>query len=383
MRRRHEERLAISLPVRVWGMDANGKAFSQTATTLDITRIGVRLGGLACALKHSEIVGMQHGTQKARFRVVWAGRPGGPEQGQAGLYCIESGKQIWGESLKCISEAPRIGQRESVPKQYVPFSGPVPSQQALDERRIDARFRCGGTAQALDQATGFSSWGRISDISASGCYVQTSDPIPSGATATVVLSFLGASIRCTAEVRTSHPAVGMGLSFLDMAPEDHQRLYRLLERVPGAPAEQTPRRIPEQHVSPPQPPPPQPTADQRRSVDIHEICPELRRVEGEFHDGNGIDPRILADFRRTLDQAQGTAEMVQKFQETNPQSGSLDELLAAFELKRIQFATELIRELALDVDSHIIQLSTAGLAELVSAVTQLHRRLATMTERGR
>ena len=50
MPKRRELRLPATLNVRILGIDANGKAFHQPATTLDISMSGARITGLAAKL---------------------------------------------------------------------------------------------------------------------------------------------------------------------------------------------------------------------------------------------------------------------------------------------------------------------------------------------
>ena len=57
---------------------------------------GARLKGLPCWSGPGETIGVRQGTEKARFKVVWIGKPGTPQEGQVGLFCIETGKFIWG-----------------------------------------------------------------------------------------------------------------------------------------------------------------------------------------------------------------------------------------------------------------------------------------------
>lgn len=46
MVRRRETRVRTVIPVRVFGMDSNGKPFTALAHTLDITNRGTRIAGL-------------------------------------------------------------------------------------------------------------------------------------------------------------------------------------------------------------------------------------------------------------------------------------------------------------------------------------------------
>src|SRR5438067_6331161 len=98
MASRREERIKTKLPVRVWGVDMNGMPFMQTAHAVDVTRLGARLVDLFCLPEIGEIT-IQHGSQKARYKIAWTGTLGGAEAGQVGLRLMEPEKNIWGKSL--------------------------------------------------------------------------------------------------------------------------------------------------------------------------------------------------------------------------------------------------------------------------------------------
>jgi hypothetical protein len=96
---RREQRVELSLPVRIWGMDRNGKLFEEDVTTIDITPIGACLTGVNCNLQVGSVIGVQHGNSNSRFRVAWIGEVGSPRDHQFGILTVEPGKYIWGVAL--------------------------------------------------------------------------------------------------------------------------------------------------------------------------------------------------------------------------------------------------------------------------------------------
>lgn len=115
MSTRKEQRTTISLPVRVWGMDFSGNMFDQESRTIDITPIGAKLKGVTCDLHRGAVIGVQCGTSKARFRVVWVGE--NEEFGQIGVELIERGKYIWGTPLtRKLQEDSQLEQEKRQPK---------------------------------------------------------------------------------------------------------------------------------------------------------------------------------------------------------------------------------------------------------------------------
>jgi hypothetical protein len=104
---RAERRLVIALPVRVYGMDGEGKPFSRAALTLDITRDGARLDGLP-QLPIGEVVGVQFGGDRARYKVIWVGEVGGKREGQIGLQVVQGALAQWHKILDATPEELRV-----------------------------------------------------------------------------------------------------------------------------------------------------------------------------------------------------------------------------------------------------------------------------------
>jgi hypothetical protein len=94
---RRERRVTIPISVRLWGLDREGKVFSQNVKTLNIATSGARLFGVTAALERGFIVGLQCGNMRARFMVMWVGEKGSPREGQIGLRAAENG--IWSVAL--------------------------------------------------------------------------------------------------------------------------------------------------------------------------------------------------------------------------------------------------------------------------------------------
>ena len=84
---RREPRIAVSLPVEVWGQDYQGP-FPQPTSVIDVSHRGARVGGVAFHLKAGEVVHLVSGGADSRFRVIWVGEPGTPQEGQIGLQSL-------------------------------------------------------------------------------------------------------------------------------------------------------------------------------------------------------------------------------------------------------------------------------------------------------
>jgi PilZ domain len=235
-----ELQVLTQLEVRVWGMDVTDKPFFQTAHTIEISAQGARLAGVTCLKGPGEIIGVQHGDQKARFRVAWIGMPGTPEQDQIGIESLESDRCIWAEALQ---EALTKDTLEAKLEAPAPATAPAPDEPAQTpgssrERRRYPRYRCTGTVQVSRDGGGPALWMTLTDIGLGGCYVETLSPLPLNTNVGLLISVEEMSIRGRGKVRTSHPTVGNGIAFTQMPAEDWRRLQELAARLAATRARQ-------------------------------------------------------------------------------------------------------------------------------------------------
>ena len=94
---RRSERLLITVPIRIEGVDRNGEKFSEESRTIVINRQGARInlkrpvtpGALLLISTH-----LAH--RSATFRVVGPTRPPTGEGGEWGVECLEPNSNIWG-----------------------------------------------------------------------------------------------------------------------------------------------------------------------------------------------------------------------------------------------------------------------------------------------
>src|SRR5438067_2349414 len=99
MAKRREPRVELQLPIRVFGTDINGKAFSEKIVTIDVSRRGVKLSKVQAQIKIGETIGMTYGQTKGRFVVRWVGAIGTPRAGQIGIEYTSPEKPFWGVPL--------------------------------------------------------------------------------------------------------------------------------------------------------------------------------------------------------------------------------------------------------------------------------------------
>lgn len=240
MQRRSEHRVSEQLPIRIWGMDSNGKPFAQNAKTLDVSEGGARLD-LNLWNSPGEVVGVGFNESRARFRVVWVDRaaPGG---GCVGLRCIEPNKRIWGETTKKALAA-AVGASPVPPRAIVSAPLPKPAMTWTDghranresrlgqNRRTHARYDCVGGVQVRQTSSSNVIWGRMLDLSLGGCYVEALSVLPKGTPIEVTVGVDGVQFRGRGEVTIVHPAFGFGVQFLAMDGPNRESLQQLIIKL--------------------------------------------------------------------------------------------------------------------------------------------------------
>ena len=385
--RRREERITAKLPIRVWGMDANGKPFSQATTTLDVTRTGARLAGLQCPLQQGETIGIQHRNDKARFRVAWVGRVGTARAGQIGVLCVEPDKYIWGTPLNELrSKSQAEPARAPGPSFVAPLPPERPAAKATSERRDSTRYVCTGGAEFKKAEGGFKNWGTVADVSHTGCYVETNFPLAARTLLDLQINVRNIDIRARAVVRSAHPNVGMGLEFAQISPEDRHRLETLISMltiVPGA-LQRSATTAPQASVPAPAAPVASSTVPQPKesssSDHILRTITELRDAEAIIETSALlIEPRALAEFLRAIDHVRQTTVSTQNWLQNTGGSDS-SKLVEERNSARARTITSLARELTVDIDGRSFDLGSEGFEELLTAITQLHDRLMSLTD---
>ncbi len=250
MGNRREPRVQLDISVKVCGMDMAGHPFVQTAYAVSVSRTGVRLTGVGPLVRVGTVVVVIYKQKKARFRVAWIGEIGQPEAGHAGLEAAASNEMIWDFALPYPGKDGFVDPDE---ERGTPFSTPPaargtpspgtaaaaalgPIQQAAPggERRIAPRFKCRGSATIFVPNISFPTRGQIDDLSLSGVYINTNAPLPVGSAVTLQLALQESTFKADAEVRTSHPGVGMGLMFTGIDTENRMIIGAIINRLSGA-----------------------------------------------------------------------------------------------------------------------------------------------------
>jgi PilZ domain len=212
---RREPRKDIRVPIRIFGTDVAGKAFSENVFTVNVSRGGAMVIEIRTQLKIGEIIGLTYGKSKGRYEVRWVGQAGTQKENLAGLQNVKADELIWDFPLP-----------EATPEDAI-------RTRALNERREHPRCRCNLSVE-LHPASGESrAWGRVADVSLGGCFVEMPSPFKEGTQIRLALWIQDKKIWALAKVVSSRLGSGIGLQFLEMKNEDRTELKRFLDSLPG------------------------------------------------------------------------------------------------------------------------------------------------------
>jgi hypothetical protein len=125
------------------------------------------------------------------------------------------------------------------------------------------------------------------------------------------------------------------------------------------------------------------TAKQEKSAltaRLQKATAELRDLEELVRSGN-LDPRVLSEFRGAVDYIRTTTWAVQQWVGLEQRSGDPYTVLPMLAAERVRRATQLARDLSLDLQAVEVDFETPGLKQLYEAIDDLHRRLAVLCKR--
>lgn len=211
MGKRREPRKAMQVPVRIFGTDVDGKIFSEKVTTASVSNSGVRLDGVRARLTVDEIVGLTYGKNKVHFRVKWVGIPGTPTEGAVGLVNLTPERPLWD----------------------FPLPHPVLDnfrEDSRGDRRTSPRVKCAVSVELKVEGEA-SMWGKASDLSIGGCFVEMPIPLKQGTKFEIVLWISGTKLKVQAAVASSAPGYGIGIRFIDVSSQDKELLRGFISTI--------------------------------------------------------------------------------------------------------------------------------------------------------
>ncbi len=215
---RREPRKAAAVPVRIFGTDREGKVFSENVSTIDISQHGVKLGGVRASLKLDEIVGLTCGKNKVHFRVKWVGAPGTTAEGTVGLLNLNPEKPLWDFHLPQTAIDSFVAQRTT-------------------DRRRWPRVKCSVSVELRIPGKPVI-WGKASDLSQGGCFIEMAIPLPRETKCNIALWLGETKLPLEGQVASVAPGYGNGIRFLNLSSENQEHLRRHIQSI--APLERDP-----------------------------------------------------------------------------------------------------------------------------------------------
>ena len=126
------------------------------------------------------------------------------------------------------------GPNPAVPVELlVAEDSPIPDCASRRERRRSPRFLCSGSIELQAEGHDVRMWGKLTDVSLHGCYVEMPTTFPVDTRVILVMESLGVRVRTPATIRVSYPFLGMGICFSDTEPGQQEQLELLLRGLAG------------------------------------------------------------------------------------------------------------------------------------------------------
>lgn len=256
MGKRYEPRAETRLTVKVSGTDLDGNPFKQTAFAHNISRRGACLEGIGCLRGPGETIDIEHRGKKAKFFVAWVGLPGTPERNHIGVRNLDRNQNIWkvdlpkpepdgfqpahvdadvdqqespppqAEELQ-PSQTDNSNEQESTPPAALGQQVQPQESRPTGDRRRYRRYAIDGSATFQTKHTGVHTWGKLSDVSPGGCYVESYVPLPAGTELEMTLEVGGVRVLAEGIVKVVYPGLGMGIEFTKIADEDGAQLKQI------------------------------------------------------------------------------------------------------------------------------------------------------------
>lgn len=204
-----QTRVPVDFDLRVWGMSADGRVFSQHARARNISTGGALLSDIDRDLKIGDTIGVQSGEKKARCKVVWSTNTRSTEKIKVGVQLLNEKECPWSALLPQAKGSTLVAKHQ---RRWDRHKIPVLITLRTDWSNVPIRVTA-------------------SDISASGCYVETISPFPIGTAFSTDLAFGVEKLTTRTLVRTCDPQVGMGIEFVGLKQDEQQRFQEYLRAM--------------------------------------------------------------------------------------------------------------------------------------------------------
>lgn len=192
-------------------MDADGRPFFQNANASKISSEGAQVSGIAHPLKAGDIIGLQYGEKKARFKVIWVIDAGIARKIEAGVQLLPNQRSPWQDLA--VWEKKEVEPSGKNKRRFQRHKVLFPIEISFEDTR---------RSQMNTHAT---------DIGGRGCYVESLIPLPLGTKVNIKFWMDEEKVQTSGVVRASDPGVGMGLEFTALDNIVQERLQAHLDKL--------------------------------------------------------------------------------------------------------------------------------------------------------
>ena len=212
MGKRRDPRIEAKLPVRIAGIDVNGRPLLQMVTTRNISRRGALLEGVQGVFKPEETISLTYKNNKGRFRVSWMGNTGTDRAGQIGVQSVDPAKCIWDAAILPPTAADTYATK-------------------VKERRQHRRVPCKLGAELYMQGTEALIRVDVRNISVGGCFVEMPTLPPDQARLKIIVWAEDNKLAMQGIVASRRPGFGISIKFTEMTDEVRQQLQRFIQSL--------------------------------------------------------------------------------------------------------------------------------------------------------
>jgi hypothetical protein len=203
-------RMPVDLDLRVWGMGADGRPFSQRARARNISSGGALLSDIDRDLKIGDTIAVQNGDRKARCKVVWSTNTRSALKIKVGVQLIKEQECPWAALLPTTENAlPAVAK----------------GQRRWERHKVSLGITLHHNASTVPLRV------NATDVSARGCYVETLSPLQIGTALTAEWFFGAEKLITRTFVRSCDPQVGMGIEFMGLTSEQQQSFQQYLRAI--------------------------------------------------------------------------------------------------------------------------------------------------------
>lgn len=129
------------------------------------------------------------------------------------------------------------------------------------DRRCSSRLSCAGGVEILQHGSRWG-WGRVNDISHSGCYIEMIQLLPVGSLVQLRLTIANILLEIASQVASNDPGIGMGMKFIAPSQEQEATLTQIVSSISGS------KSFSPQQTDHPQPSAPPPQITREAAPDI-------------------------------------------------------------------------------------------------------------------